>query len=839
MSLKPLLTDDTGLKIVEAIEKYTASTEELSAFNAELTDGRVDKDGVTHPNIGEHIRNVTGQLSEDIDVIYRDINPTEVSIVWASGGLISDNGKTTSYKPRTRTGFMLLEDMLVRVASGGKCIAFYYGEEQHDSFLGCGSWKTGAFRTEGKDVPSGTVYIRLMFGYDDDRDIKDVSEAAEMVSVFRKSNDSEILLTFSSGSIDTNGEATTNYTRIHTDDFIPVQPICFAPDGIKYLLAFYDTDQAFLSRTHFTESPTFINEIAPEGSAYFKVVIGDVNDIVISNKILLYTDKFHAYLPESLHFLEAAIAENKAAIAENIGHINALSNSIFNKTLDVDFISGGIQVSTDGTNNALNTRIRTDFIDEINLKITTSDDVKVSLCFYTANGAYISGASYENTPVLYAITVAPEGAWKVRIVAAYITNEVITDVDVLASKIEIKSATTETEYKNDIPENIGVLNAILNYKQLIEVEYETLGVIPHVTDGFMKVGKYRGIPYSSTRFEASFVPNNVSLHTFLTAVKNPNSYLYTVDLGEQGNINGDTYYGAVCSTSIGYAFNLIPMYSTHQWATIPDMEIIENQSAYGLKLCDTIVGEGHVVMVTDITRNKRGKIGYITISEAVNPRVKSTNYTPEKLEERFPPADYTYCRYKKLYAVKHTQSPYVAVEDETPQEVTYNTAIIPRRGDKANWLVGTDVEIDVLEAGSYTSVEIYKDDALLATKDIAALITLSGLGYGSYKARLTDGTNTSEWCYWMMVDAVSTAVPVGSDGKINVSFSASNATPLYVQWASGTSNGTVHITELSTAEVAAGSAECTYQSGSYKPRVAFRTEYGIILSVLPEAITVT
>lgn len=835
---------------------YQSSLNE-SDYEDELS-GKFDKANVAQ-STGDSEDKVMSQkaATDALLILERDKYTDEMPLEWTCGeGLASSGGGTTINSERASTGFIEYGNLLLFAASGTKVCVFYY--DQNKNFIASSRFQHGLFRVIGDYTPENAEYIKFLFGYDDDRDLTDASEVVNSVSVFGVAPaDDEMYFNFTTGAIDASGEVGNNQTRLHTDEFISIHPLYFVPDGIKYMLAFYDANQAFLSRSRFSESPTFIDELAPEGSVYFRVVIGDVNDININRMIPTYTNKFHAYLKTSdiysgangvrqsasIKENKAAIEENKAAIAaieEEAENINALSNGVFHKTVDADFVLGGIQISSSGDTNSLTTRIRTDFIDELNLKITASDDVRVWLAFYAADGAYISGASYETTSALYAITVAPEGAGKVRIMAAYTTGEEISDVEALASKIVIKSAafkSIESEYKNDIPENIGVLNAILNYKQLIEVEYETLGVIPHATDGFMRVGKYRGIPYSSTRPEALFVPNNVSLHTFLTAVKNPNSYLYTVDLGEQGNINGDTYYGAVCSTSIGYAFN-IPMYSTHQWATIPDMEIIENQSAYGLKLCDTIVGKGHVVMVTDITRNKRGKIGYITISEASNPRVKSTNYTPEELEERFPPADYTYCRYKKLYAVKHTQSPYVAVEDETPQEVTYNTAIIPRRGDKANWLVGTDVEIDVLEAGSYTSVEIYKDGALFATKDIAALITLSGLGYGSYKARLTDGTNTSEWCYWMMIDAVSAATPVGADGKVNVTFSASNATPIYVQWASGTSNGTAHITELTAEEKAAGAAVCTNEAGSFKVRVAFQTDYGIIFSVLPDAITV-
>lgn len=633
------------------------------------------------------------------------------------------------------------------------------------------------------------------------------------------------------------------------------------------------------------------------------------------------------------------------------------------------------------------------------------------------------------------------------------------------------------DYQPDVPENIGVLNAILNFKQIAEVPIVAKKTIPqHKGDFTPQAQPYYGIPYSSSRIEEGFVPNFVSLETFMTALQNENSYLYTVDLGELGNINGDAYYGSVCSVACAYALNIEPNYPTHQWQDIPDMEMIPWQSVHALKLGDTICHHtsGHVVMVTDITRNKRGKIGTITISEA---RYRSVLHnpprTPEEIAELYPTDQYGYFRYNKIHEVQHTQSPFVAVEDETPMEFPYNTTLIPRKGDKANWLQGVPVEIDLLETANYTTAEIYKDDVLYDTVAIkgaerpvdrtvyglgwyaldskmitttyipstdimvsvadgvkakivfndAALVGISNtswrtepfstegivpdgakgcrvvlmlpdeseitdidvvaskigvsilpdtdimplvlvgnglsstdgtetdnkstrlrsgfqplqnvviaggndvqyylyfydankayignngawltgtinvldvapsgtayyrllvknnagtsistqngiyaqeftltilggvpdgeldvlvlddLPYGSYKVRLTDGTNHSEWCYWIVVDAVCSAVSNGAGSRqATVTFSASNAEPLFVKWAGGVDNGTKHINPLTDDEKAAGTATVKYetafsdgQNNTYKMRVGFKTEYGIIHTPLPEAITV-
>lgn len=768
------------------------------------------------------------------------------------------------------------------------------------------------------------------------------------------------------------------------------------------------------------------------------------------------------------------------------------AREIFCVSMDVPWEKGGLQ-SNDGTNNDLTNRMRTGYIDVTKPYLFVDFDESVQLYAYFYSGEtyrdYISSCGAWLTSPFILSDIMPGGTKFVRFGAKLASNEDIEDVNIASSCIDIRTmrgviSDPYSEYQSDVPESIGVLNTVLNFKQLTDISYTTKANLPSQAGDFAAGYAYKGLPYSSSRPEAGFVPNFISLHTFMTALQNPNSYLYTVDLGEQGNENGDTYYGAVCSTSCGYALGIVPNYTTHQWKDVPGMDALEWQSVYGLKIGDTISSRlsGHVVMVTDITRNKRGRIGEITITEAVAPRVLSTKYTPETLEERFPPADYVYFRYSKIHEVKHIQSPFVAVEDEVPQTVTYNTAIIPRKGDKANWLSGVPVEVDILDPGSYTDAEIYKDDApfrtislsggeiipvdrtvygipweigglqsadgtwndlntrakaryipstdlevtvqdgvkvslffydtanvyisasgfventgVISVKDYApenagfvslvianndnsviddldaitakvavsasaesntlpvviesgglyskdgseiqngsrfrsgfiplqnlkvsvsndvncniyyydadkefisytggwltdetALLTaapegtayirfvmkrtddaavdldsarlyglkitltilgdmttetgervdvlnLTDLTYGSYKARLTDGTNHSDWCYWMVVDAVSTATPTGNAGEASVAFSASNAMPLFVAWSHGTNNGTVHISIPTDEELAAGSAVCSYQAGKYKVRVAFQTEYGIIHSELPAEITV-
>lgn len=428
--------------------------------------------------------------------------------------------------------------------------------------------------------------------------------------------------------------------------------------------------------------------------------------------------------------VSAESAAKSAKSAQTVA--NGLYGSVFSAAMNPEWSAGGIQ-SADGSINALKTRIRTDYIENPYLYIRCSGDAEVSAAFYSApnKSGYLSMSDWITCAVLS--DLMPIGATHVRLIArhANASGSAVPDVDALGANVAVSTLPGMLNdvygvYVPDVPENVGMLNAVLNFKQLAEIAYTPIVALPAGTvdgdhSGHFKAGvTVNGLPYSSERQNAGFVPNFVSFHTYMTALKNPNSYLYTVDTNEQyGNKNGHTYYGTVCSVSCAYALNIVPNYTTHQWGEIDGMEPLEWQSVYALKLGDTICTKsesgGHVVMVTDITRNKRGRIGTITISEAAAPRVKHTEYTPEALETKYPYKDWTYYRYSKIHTVQHIQSPYVAVEDEVPQSVTYNTVLIPRKGDKANWRTDETVEIDVLDKGTYTRAEVYKDGELYKT----------------------------------------------------------------------------------------------------------------------------
>lgn len=76
------------------MDAFVALPEGSTTGDAELIDGRVDKDGVTHTNIGEHIRHVTGQLSEEIDQLSEEIDYLENTYDIVIGKNLYDKSKT-------------------------------------------------------------------------------------------------------------------------------------------------------------------------------------------------------------------------------------------------------------------------------------------------------------------------------------------------------------------------------------------------------------------------------------------------------------------------------------------------------------------------------------------------------------------------------------------------------------------------------------------------------------------------------------------------------------------------------------------------------------------------
>lgn len=64
----------------ERINSFVALGEGSTTGDAELADARIDKDGKTHENVGEHIRSVTSQFSKQIDDLKKQLEELRILI---------------------------------------------------------------------------------------------------------------------------------------------------------------------------------------------------------------------------------------------------------------------------------------------------------------------------------------------------------------------------------------------------------------------------------------------------------------------------------------------------------------------------------------------------------------------------------------------------------------------------------------------------------------------------------------------------------------------------------------------------------------------------------------
>ncbi|MDF1861735.1 MAG: hypothetical protein P1U87_16070 [Verrucomicrobiales bacterium] len=180
-------------------------------------------------------------------------------------------------------------------------------------------------------------------------------------------------------------------------------------------------------------------------------------------------------------------------------------------------------------------------------------------------------------------------------------------------------------------------------KFLSEVKWTPVAAtMPNRKGGYFEKGKeYTGVPYSSVRQVGRYIGFDISLRTFLAAVENPASVLYTESL--VGKVtNAAAFYGAVCSSYTSYALQCgLPEVSRHHGPEYSDgVVLVEPQSGSAVAVGDVIYtpparkgGGSHIEMVTGVTRKDDGVIRSILVEESRPPTTLSTDRTVAEFDK--------------------------------------------------------------------------------------------------------------------------------------------------------------------------------------------------------------
>ena len=389
----------------------------------------------------------------------------------------------------------------------------------------------------------------------------------------------------------------------------------------------------------------------------------------------------------------------------------------------------------------------------------------------------------------------------------------------------------------------GAQNAVKKAHQMTDLEFVPSDTLyANKRKSYYPNVKYQGLVYSSVFETNTFVGIDVSFHTFMTAMHNPKSVLYTEHLNQPpylGRCIGiGAYYGTVCSGFVSYALGFNVFQTTYDIPVADFMALVEDQSAKGIQLADVLWQKGHVALITGIRRDKStGEIVRIEISEAWRTGCRRRVERGEKaFNKMLSDGKWKIYRYNDLE--KNGYSPmteFVAVEGEKRIPFQYNDAICPNKGDKSCYIIGENVVLN-LEEG-YKKLEIYKDSKLYKQLNVGHEldIVLTDLPYGDYKARVTKNDKKSDFACWKVLD-----VQVDANAEADkVSFHSENATPVYLEFCQKTgtpmmawhvlteeeiSNGFVKISELSLAD------RLKKKESEIYVKVHFECEYGRVIN---------
>ena len=145
---------------------------------------------------------------------------------------------------------------------------------------------------------------------------------------------------------------------------------------------------------------------------------------------------------------------------------------------------------------------------------------------------------------------------------------------------------------------------------------------------------YTGVPYSNGGWDGRMIGFDIYLKTFLAAVENPQSVLYTRDLRNQRR-NSAAFYGMVCSAYTSYSLQLAAQVgsSFHGPPHREGIEPAEPQSAQGAQVGDVLWFRGHVELVTRVTTGPDGDVTHVRVEDSWPPTTRTKNYTASRFDD--------------------------------------------------------------------------------------------------------------------------------------------------------------------------------------------------------------
>lgn len=288
----------------------------------------------------------------------------------------------------------------------------------------------------------------------------------------------------------------------------------------------------------------------------------------------------------------------------------------------------------------------------------------------------------------------------------------------------------------------GRLNAVKVSRQQTAVEWTTTAAgMPNASDSSTIADgtTVTGLPYSSASVEDGYIGISVSLYTFMSAVHNPRSVLYTQ---RSKGYTGYAYYGTVCTSFACAAWGLPMLITT---VALRKCDFVKQVQYSDIEIGDMLLSEGHAILVVGVERNSSGTVTRVKTAESNYPHcVENAWQTYAAFVSQYS-GEYTAYRFTGIEDVSSYQpSPFLSMMGEEPEDVTFPD-VMTCFGDKVTRKKGTDVVINVLDSTGYDSIKVYRDGALLSSHAVEDF-TISAPETGTYEVRMTgSGKQSSAW----------------------------------------------------------------------------------------------
>ena len=371
--------------------------------------------------------------------------------------------------------------------------------------------------------------------------------------------------------------------------------------------------------------------------------------------------------------------------------------------------------------------------------------------------------------------------------------------------------------------------------------------IPNNINRFDKGKTISGLPYSSVKELQKFIGLDVSIYTFLTAVDNPYSLLYTEDVakgnpcylgGAYNGKNSHTFYGTVCSSFTAFCFGENNNYTSFNYRNgqVPNYYLKPDQSIEKVSPGDLFWCPGHVALITEVEKDNSGKIKAIQLLESAGDKVYTRNYTEStffrRMSGNFDSKKKAFLYRNKLIGTSSNKS----VDNLTNKDINLVLTNLPINNQEiCTWfgdrpcLGEWDRLMINFNKKNYNKIIISLNNEIIDTLDISNAehsIEYKYKSKGLYKAQLaSDSIVSSNYTSFEVIDT-STKVHHNDDGTLEIIF-ADNSNPEIVYWVNKA--GDQHTFPTTVPEKAKIEGKMIFEPCDKKDailRVIYRGSYG-------------